>query len=259
MEILALVVIIGAGIVMYFLWNTLRDYLSMEENLKRFKERDLLKNPAVLEVEPSFEDKIRASEYGVLSGILGYVGNADGGICELEKQMGFSLLEDMASEMSKFGSKEEVFKALQEIFLSSKNDIQALSQQFVELSKGEYKKRLKVVEFCFALGYADGILNEPTREAILDVGALLEIDNQDFNAIYDDFEQNYEVEVTPEEAKEIFGDYTDLQARYEELIAQGKQNILDDKSLNKPITKESLLTLQKIQKAYEILKSQASL
>lgn len=257
MEMLAFVVLLIAGVVVYFLWNTLREYLGVEENTKRFKEGELFREKMLEQSEPSFEEKIKANEYGVLSGILGYVANADGEICELEKQMAFSLLEDMADEMSKMGNREDVLKALQGIFLSSNNDIQNLCEQFVELSKGEYKKRLKVVEFCFALGYADGILNDATREAILDIGAFLQLDNQDFNAIYDDFEKNYEVEITPQEAKEIFGEYEDLQTRYEELIAQGKQNILEEKTLNKPITKESLTKLQKIQKAYEILKSQS--
>lgn len=255
MDVLTLVVILVAGVVMYFLWNTLREYLSVEENAKRFKDRELRREQISIEREPSLEEKIRASEYGVLAGILGYVANADREICELEKQMAYSLLEDMANEMSKMGSKEEVFGVLKMIFLSPKKDIQALCQNFVELSKGEYKKKLKVVEFCFALGYADGILNDETKEAILDVGAFLQIDNHDFNGIYDDFEKNYDVEVSLQEAKEIFGEYTDLQARYEELIAQSKQNILEDRTHNKPITKESLVQLQKIQKAYEILQS----
>lgn len=254
METMALVVIIIAGVVLYYLWNTLREYLSTEENVKRFKDGELFREQIAIEREPSFEEKIALSEYGVLAGILGYVGNADGEICELEKQMAYSLLDDMANEMSKAGNKEEILETLQNIFLSSNKDIQTLAKSFLELSKGEYKKRLKVVEFCFALGYADGILNDETKEAILDVGAFLEIDNNDFNAIYEDFEKNYDVEVTPQEAKEIFGEYTDLQSRYEELIAKGKQNILEEKTHNKPITKESLVQLQKIQKAYEILK-----
>ncbi|RDU69616.1 molecular chaperone DnaJ [Helicobacter cholecystus] len=255
MDILTLLVIIVAGVVMYFLWNTLKEYLSIEENVKRFKDREFLKDQIVIEEEPSFEEKILASEYGVLAGILGYVGNADGEICDLEKQMAFSLLDDMANEMNGLGDKEEVLNALKEIFLSSNNDIQALCEKFLDLSKGEYKKKLKVVEFCFALGYADGNLNDTTKDAILDVGAFLQIDNSDFNKIYDDFEKNYYVEVSQQEAKEIFGEYTNLQMRYEELIAKSKQNILEDKTHNKPITKESLVQLQKIQKAYEILKS----
>lgn len=255
MEALTLLLILGAGVIMYFLWNTLREYLNTEDNVQRFKERDNIKIETFIEHEPTLQEKISSSEYGILSGILGYVGNADGEICELEKEMAFSLLEDMAKEMDKFGDYQSVFDTLKDIFLSKENNIQALSTQFLELSKGEYKKRLKVVEFCFALGYADGILNEATKMAILDVGAFLEIDNQDFNAIYNDFEKNYDIQVTQQEAKEIFGDYSDLHQRYKELITQSKQNILEEKTFKKPITKESLVQLQKIQKAYELLKS----
>lgn len=249
---LTLIILLIAGIVMYFLWNTLREYLSKDENLKRFNQEQ--SQTFALPQEPSFEEKVSSSEYGLLAGILGYVANADGEICELEKEMASSLLSDMAKEMGNLGNEAEVYNALLNIFTSGNKDIDSLAQGFVELTKGEYKKKIKVVEFCFALGYADGELNEPTKEAIIDIGALLGLSNEDFNKLYDDFATTYEVQLTQEEAKEIFGSYDDLYSRYQELITQEKQNILDEKNLNKPLTPDALQNLRKIQKAYEILK-----
>ena len=249
---LTLIILLIAGVVMYFLWNTLREYLGNEENLKRFKQ-ERIQTPS-LPQEPTLQEKIEGSEYGLLAGILGYVANADGEICELEKQMASSLLLDMAKEMKNLGSESEVYDVLLNIFTSGNKDIDSLAGGFVELTKGEYKKKLKVVEFCFALGYADGELNEPTKEAIIDIGALLGLSNEDFNNLYDDFATTYEIQLTQEEAKEIFGSYDDLYSRYQELITQEKQNILDEKNLNKPLTPEALQKLRKIQKAYEILK-----
>lgn len=252
-NILTWIILLGAGIVMYFLWNTLKEYLSVDENLKRFKQEQ--SQTFALPQEPSFEEKVAQSEYGLLAGILGYVANADGEICDLEKEMASSLLSDMAKEMGNLGNEAEVYNALLNIFTSGNKDIDSLAQGFVELTKGEYKKKIKVVEFCFALGYADGELNEPTKEAIIDIAALLGLSNEDFNKLYDDFATTYEVQLTQEEAKEIFGSYDDLYSRYQELITQEKQNILDEKNLNKPLTPEALQNLRKIQKAYEILKN----
>ncbi|RDU70955.1 TerB family tellurite resistance protein [Helicobacter brantae] len=249
---LTLIILLIAGVVMYFLWNTLREYLGNEENLKRFKQEQ--SQAYALPQEPRLQDKVEQSEYGLLAGILGYVANADGEICELEKEMASSLLSDMAKEMKNLGSESEVYDILLAIFTSGNKNISSLAKGFVELTKGEYKKKLKVVEFCFALGYADGELNELTKEAIIDIGALLGIDNTDFNNLYDNFATSYEVQLTQEEAKEIFGSYDDLYSRYQELITQEKQNILDDKNLNKPLTPDALQNLRKIQKAYEILK-----
>lgn len=253
MDSLTLIILLIAGVVMFFLWKTYKEYLSIDENVARFKNEMKAQIPLIS--EPTFQEKVQSSEYGILAGILGYVANADGEICELEREMASSLLSDMAKEMGNLGSESEVYEELQAIFTSSNKDIASLTQGFVDLTKGEYKKKLKVVEFCFALGYADGELNEPTKEAIIDIGAFLGISNEDFNNLYDDFATNYEVEISEQEADEIFGEYSDLYSRYQELIAQEKQNILEDKNLNKPFNPERLLRLRKIQKAYEILKS----
>lgn len=253
MDSLTLIIVLVAGVVMFFLYKTLREYLSVEENVARF--RNEMKKPQIPPViEPTFQEKVQSSEYGILAGILGYVANADGEICELEKEMASSLLCDMAKEMKNLGSENEVYEELLMIFVSDGKDIEFLTQGFINLTKGEYKKKLKVVEFCFALGYADGELNDLTKEAIVDIGALLGLSNEDFNNLYNDFATSYDVEVSEQEAKEIFGGYDDIYCRYQKLIAQEKQNILEDKNLNKPFGPERLVKLRKIQKSYEILK-----
>lgn len=250
-----ILLLLAAGGVIYYLYITLKDYLNNSENQARFSGE--YKKMPIPQAISTLQNQVAQSEYGILTGILGYIANADGEICVLEKEMAFSLLEDMSKEMGKIGSQEEVLEELKKIFESKQSDIQMLCQDFSHFTKGEYKKKIKLIEFCFALGYADGILNEPTKEAIIDIAALLELSNEDFNALYDDFSSNNQVgEVTLEEAKEIFGEYSNLDTRYHELIAQTKQNILDEKNLNKPITQDQLTRLRKIQKAYDLLQSQ---
>lgn len=254
-EFLILAVIACA--VLYYLYNTLRDYMGNENNQKRFLQEE---QKIMIEAEPTLEEKIRASEFGVLSGILGYVANADGDVCPLEQDVAQSLLDEMAKEMSKMGDADTILNELKTIFFENNKDIEALTQEFCDFTKGEYKKKLKVVEFCFVLGYADGNLNDETKEAIIDIGALLEIDNQDFNALYEDFAQSHEVELSLQEAEEIFGDDISTQEaldkRYLQLIAQTKQNFADDENLHRFNGKDQLAKLQKIHKAYQILQEQ---
>lgn len=250
-EILLILVAVG---VVYYLYITLKDYLDNSESQKRFSGE--YKKAIMPQVVPTLQSQVVRSEYGILTGILGYVANADGEICVLEREIALSLLGDMSKEMRKIGSQEEVLEELKKIFETKQDNIQALCQDFSHFTKGEYKKKVKVVEFCFVLGYADGILNEPTKDAIIDIAALLELDNEDFNALYDDFNSNNEVEITLEEAKEIFGEYQDLHTHYQELVAKSKQNIVDEKNLNKPITQDQITRLRKIQKAYDLLRSQ---
>lgn len=252
-----LIFAIAAG-VLYYLYGTLKEYLSNENNQKRFTQGGIInEKQAPLTIEPTFEEKIRVSEFGTLSGILGYVANADGEICALEKDVAQSMFEEMAQGMSKLGSREEIQKELETIFFSPTEDITGLTKRFCDLTKGEYRKKLKVVEFCFVLGYADGGLNEATKEAIIDVGALLELDNADFNGLYDDFAQENLTEVSLEEARELFGDVSkeELHKKYTQLISEAKQSFTDDERLNKTKGKDQLLQLRKIHQSYEILKN----
>lgn len=253
-----ILIAIASG-VLYYLYITLREYLSNEANQNRFMQTGMeRKSSEIPTLELSFEDKVRKTEFGTLVGILGYVANADGAICPLEKEVAQSMFDEMALEMSKMGAKEELQSIFQEIFKEKNKDIQELCKRFYELTKGEYKKKLKVVEFCFVLGYADGELNEATKEAIIDVAALLELDNQDFNDLYDDFAKENSPEVSLQEAREIFGDISkeELHQQYLSLIAKHKQNPTEEESRQEFSGRNQLLQLQKIHRAYEVLKNE---
>lgn len=252
------IILIAAALgVLYYLYITLKEYLSNEDNRDRFAGEAKKEVQIIAPVEMSFEDKIRESEFGTLVGILGYVANADGAICPLEREVARSMLDEMAQEMSKMGNIEDIKDALEGIFEKKDKEIQGLCQRFCDLTKGEYKKKLKVVEFCFVLAYADGKINEATKEAIIDVGALLDLDNQDFNDLYDDFAKENSIELSLEEAKEIFGDVPkeELHQKYLSLIASHKQSPIEE-NLQTFSGRNQLLQLQKIHCAYEMLKNE---
>lgn len=244
--------------VLYYLYITLKEYLSNETNQNRFMQAGMEgRNAEIPILELSFEDKVRKTEFGTLVGILGYIANADGAICPLEKEVAKSMFDEMAQEMSKLGEKEELCKVFESIFEEKDKNIQELCERFCDLTKGEYKKKLKVVEFCFVLGYADGELNEATKEAIIDVAALLELDNQDFNDLYDDFAKENSPEISLEEAKELFGNTPkeELHQKYLSLIAEHKQSPTEE-NLQNFSGRNQLLQLQKIHRAYEMLKNE---
>ena len=168
------------------------------------------------------------------------------------------MLDDIALEIADVANAREL---LQDIFNSSQDNLDDLARDFCDLTKGEYKKRLKVVEFLFALSYADGVLDEKEREKIIDVAAIFELNNDDFNKIYDDYESLYNnnIEMTEEQALELLElseNHTkeELEARYKEKIKDNKQNILLNKNLNKEFNSSSRI-LREIDEAYKILYS----
>lgn len=265
MEILLLVI---AGIVLYALYNSFSDYM---KNPYKLPSQDLSDN-LVREYKPednpytqlTDEDRIKKSEFGILAQILAIVAKSDGKVCDLECELLKDMLDDMAVELNEYKDYKDARGSLQSIFDCTTNDAEAdldtLANAFVEATKGEYKKRVKVVEFLLALAYADGTLSEIEREKIIDVAAIFELNNDDFNKIYDDFERRYSANLalSKEKALELLGlgaNFTrdELESAYQNTIKNKKQNIF--KSLNKPFDSE---ILREIDGAYKILSESKS-
>lgn len=259
MEIVLLLI---AGIVIYYLYNILQDYLKnpLHKTSHSYSQDDM--NSSWTNPYQSIDDgeKARKSEFGILSAILGRVVWSDNKMCKLEKNLVDLMLTDMANESrNPKMSKGE----LEDILLEQKNPqstLEELCDAYVLLTKGEYKKRLKVLEFLFVLAYADGEFSQNEKECIIDVAAFFEITNEDFNVMYESFEELYKVDsqVSEERAKEIFS-YTEdmdsekLDEKYQALVSETKQNIFDNKNLNKNLYDTSTPRLREIDRAYEIL------
>lgn len=256
MEILLLII---AGVVLYMLYNSFADYM---KNPYKIQQKDEISS----EYQPSDnpyteitnEDRIRKTEFGILTQILAHIAQSDGKICELERELLGNLLDDIAVELQDFKNARE---SLDIIFNEANNsDLDELANAFVDATKGEYKKRVKVIEFLFALAYADGNLDEAEREKIIDVAAIFELNNDDFNRIYDDFEHKYKENliIKESEAIKVLGldkNYTkdELENAYHSKIKEKKQNIF--KSLNKGFDYKSL---REIDEAYKVLKNAIS-
>lgn len=263
MEILLLVV---AGIVLYMLYNSFSDYMKNPYKLPSEDFGDSFKREYKPEdnpyIELTDEDRIKKGEFGILSQILAHIAKSDGKVCDLEHELISEMLNDMAVELNQYNDYKDARGSLQSIFdeATKESDLDNLANAFVEATKGEYKKRVKVVEFLLAVAYADGELSEMEREKIIDVAAIFELNNDDFNRIYDDFEARYNngVEITQDKAMALLGleaGFTrkELENAYHKAIKDKKQNIF--KSLNKPFDSESL---REIDSAYKVLSESMS-
>ena len=263
MEILLLVV---AGIVLYMLYNSFSDYMKNPYKLPSEDFSDSFKREYKPEdnpyIELTDEDRIKKGEFGILAQILAHIAQSDGKVCDLEHELISEMLNDMEVELNQYNDYKDARGSLQSIFdeATKESDLDNLANAFVEATKGEYKKRVKVVEFLLAVAYADGELSEMEREKIIDVAAIFELNNDDFNRIYDDFEARYNngVEITQDKAMALLGleaGFTrkELENAYHKAIKDKKQNIF--KSLNKPFDSESL---REVDSAYKVLSESMS-
>lgn len=251
MEVLLLII---AGVVLYMLYNSFTDYMknpykAQQQEEVEYKPSD---NPYT---EITNEDRIRKNEFGILTQILAHIAKSDGKVCKLEKELLNDILDDIANELQDFKDARESLDIIFNEAVKNSN-LDELANAFVDATKGEYKKRVKVIEFIFALAYADGSLDEVEREKIIDVAAIFELNNDDFNRIYDDFENKYNQnqKITKSNALKLLDldkDFTlqELENAYHQKIKGKNQNIF--KSLNKSYDSDSV---REIDEAYRVLK-----
>lgn len=92
--------------------------------------------------------------------------------------------ESSASSMTNTSAREPLDCSDLEIL-----EISKLAGIFLDNTYGEYKKRAQFVGFLLMLAWSDRELNHDEQDIILDIAAFLEIDNADFNALYESFEK----------------------------------------------------------------------
>lgn len=216
------------------------------------------------------EEKIRNGESGIIIGLLGKIASVDGGVCELEREIVANLMEDIANHLQAQMAtlpKEQIKAILDGIFKEARESntgyasVEKLATDFANISKGEYKRRLKLVEFLFIVAYADGRLATEEREVILDVAAYLEISNEDFNEIYDAFESYFSKPLESiglSRAYEILEIDKDASVElahkaYKDLIFNNRLNLFDHKSLEVDVLKKYMLKLQEADLAYRAI------
>lgn len=270
MEIILLIL---AGAVVYYLYITLQEYLknpitplSKDSNLPTSKtiEYDLSLDPYV-NADPL--DKLKKTEAGLLVAMAGKFLSSSKALNDLEnnpakKALVDGFIEGLSKDVSGF---EEPQKSLQEIFNTpdKTQDLQNLCKMFLQSTYGEYKKSLKFIEFLFALAYSDKELDENEKETIIDIAAFLQLNNDDFNQIYDDFvaqndvtiEMNYQEALKILQIEEPFEKGV-LNEKFELLIREKIQSVLDVKNINKSFAKTTFPKIQEIQSAYNFLQSQ---
>ncbi|PAF42488.1 TerB family tellurite resistance protein [Helicobacter sp. 11S02596-1] len=255
-----IVLLILAGVVVYYLYITLQEYLKnpisvqFRDTKPEMEEYDLSQDPYV---QTSPLDKIKKTEFGILTAIIAKTLKSTKEPT-IRRLMVEGMFEDMASQMQGVENPIESLRMIGDD--ENLGDLDQLCKDFLALSYGEYKKRLKLVEFLFALAYVGGKLDGDEKENIIDVAAFLELGNEDFNRIYDAFEAQNETKIQMDRPKalEIFGlgeDFSsqDLEGKFKDLVLGAKQNIFDIKNLNKSFVTQSFEKLREIELAYELL------
>ncbi len=250
MEIILLIV---AAIVLFYFYNTLKEYLKNPLNPKAKTEEYELKDDPYLLVQSSPLDKFKQTQVGAYMRLLKFLDIQKNALDNALRTLFINELERSLNT-----EQQNLAKELLNEPVDKKENFESLCQEIADHTHGEYTKRLKLVEFLMLLAYADGILDSKEKELFLDVGAFLQIDNHDFNELYDNFERFNAIEIpmSLEDAQNLFEIQTTTTAQELEKKALDLSALYYHKmNNNKRYNEQEFTSLRKIALASQLLEN----
>ncbi|MBT6388204.1 MAG: molecular chaperone DjlA, partial [Campylobacteraceae bacterium] len=136
-----LIVLLFVGVILYFI-------------ARGYKTEDY--NNIKLDSKQKFEGDIQDHEAGLLVALMAKVAKADGSVCELEAEVLKHTFTDISSH---FINNDEVRDQLKAIYSKEKESFDntlELATKYYKLTKRDYSKRLKVMEYLLNLAFIDG-------------------------------------------------------------------------------------------------------
>ncbi|AFI06202.1 TerB family tellurite resistance protein [Helicobacter cetorum] len=251
MEIILLIV---AAIVLLYFYNTLKEYLKNPLNPKiKTTEYDLKNDPYLLQSNPL--EKFKQSQVGAYMRLLRFL--------DTQKNVLDNALRTLfVNELERSLNSEQ--QALAKEFLNEpiceEESLESLCEEIANHTYGEYIKRLKLVEFLMLLAYADGVLDNKEKELFLDVGAFLQIENKDFNELYDNFERFnlIEIPMSLEDAQNLFeiSKETNItEQSLEEKALELSTPYYHKMNYHKPYSEQEFVSLKQIALASQVLEA----
>jgi len=248
MKILFLLVVIG-----FFYWLSRTYKPSDYQNIK-------------IDTKQVLKGDLEDHEAGLLIALMSKVAKADGSVSTLEAEILSHTFTDISSH---FENQEEVREKLKAIYKKEKesfdNTIQ-ICEKFLALTKFDYAKRLKVMEYLLNLAFIDGEFSKTEMMITEDIANALKIKRADFDNFINQFETFYKQKqqsetLSLEKAYEILGvkasdDEKSVKKAYRALVKKHHPDIIKGQGASQSIIDEATAKLQEINEAYELIKKQ---
>ncbi|MCK5110982.1 MAG: TerB family tellurite resistance protein [Arcobacteraceae bacterium] len=205
-------------------------------------------------------------EGGLLIALMAKVAKADGHVCELEAELLSHTFTDISSH---FENSEDIRNQLKEIYkkeMKSFDNTVEICQKYLKLTKRDYTKRLRVIEYLLNLAFIDADFSKTEFMITEDIANTLEIKRADFERLVAQFEQFYtqhknnKVE-TLRNAYEILGanqsdDMSTIKKKYRSLVKENHPDIITGQGAEQSIIDQATAKLQEINEAYELIKKE---
>ena len=215
-----------------------------------------------------FKGDLNDHEAGLLVAMLAKVAKADGNVSELEAEILSHTFNDISNH---FENSEEIRAELKHIYKTEMNSFDNtinVATKYYNLTKNEYQKRLKVMEYLLNLAFIDNDFSKAEFMITEDIANALQIKKPDFESLIARFEQFYAQQENSKELSlenacnvlevKITDDMKVIKKKYRELVKKNHPDIVTGQGASQSIIDEATEKLQQINAAYEIIKKEKS-
>ena len=217
-----------------------------------------------LKTKDRFEGDLLHHEAGLLVALMAKVSKADGKVCELEAEVLKHTFNDISSHFENHEEIREKLKALYENEKHSFDNLIDICNKLYNLTKHDYHKRVKIMEYLLNLAYIDKEFSSAEKMITEDIANALKIKIEDFNNLINTFEAFYAQQasnkaISLEKAYEILesnpaDDAATLKKNYRSLVKKHHPDIISGQGASQNIIDEATKKLQEINEAYELIK-----
>lgn len=219
-----------------------------------------------MDAKQQLRGKLSEHEAGLLVALMAKVAKADGRVCELEAELLKHTFNDIARVFEDSEGIREELKAIYTQEIQSFDNTLVIAQKYYKLTKHEYAKRLKVMEYLLNLAFIDTQFSKTEFMITEDIAKALEIKRADFEQLVAGFEQFYASKANQKQfdihkAYDILGATPDesmdeIKKKYRALVKEYHPDILMGQGQAQSIIDQATAKLQEINEAYEMIKKE---
>ena len=221
-----------------------------------------------LDTKQTLKGDLSEHEAGLLVALMAKVAKADGRVCELEAELLKHTFSDIARVFENTETIREELKALYAREMQTFDNTLIVSQKYLKLTRTDYAKRLKVMEYLLNLAFIDASFSKTEFMICEDIAGALEIKRADFERLIASFEQFYANKASQkafgiQKAYDILGaqesdDMESIKKKYRALVKEYHPDILMGQGKEQSIIDAATTKLQEINEAYEMIKKEKS-
>jgi len=204
-------------------------------------------------------------EAGLLIAMMAKVAKADGNVSELEAEILSHTFTDIANHFENSDTIREQLKVIYSKEKESFDNTVDIAKRYLKLTKRDYNKRIKVLEYLLNLAFIDGEFSKTEFMITEDIANALEIKKADFEAMVAQFEHYYaskenNKQLSLDKAYETLGvnasdDMGIIKKRYRQLVKENHPDIVTGQGASQSIIDEATKKLQEINESYELIKN----